>query len=103
MGVTEYVVPLGERARKRHYHETRRGKVIRFTIQLEIEFRGQWVPVVRYDRAHGRPHVDIYETLRRKVKLPLNVTPAEALTLADEDIKDNWQRYRDEFLRRNER
>ena len=25
----------------------------------------------------------------------------EALTLADEDIKENWEGYRKEFLRRN--
>ena len=36
MSVTEYVIPLGENARKRHYHETDRGKVIGFVVQLEV-------------------------------------------------------------------
>jgi hypothetical protein len=34
--VTEYVIPLGEDARKRHYHESEKGKVTAFTVQLEV-------------------------------------------------------------------
>ncbi len=101
MGVTEYALPLGDRARKRHYHETRRGRVLRFAVQLEVELHGKWVPVVRYDIAHGQPHMDLYETPTRKAKRLLDLSPAEAMTLADEDIKENWRRYRDESLRRN--
>lgn len=36
MSVVEYVIPLGENARKRHYHETDKGKVIGFAVQLEV-------------------------------------------------------------------
>ena len=53
MAVVEYVRALGEEARKRHYHETRRGTVVAFVVQLEVLLRGVWVPVVRYDMAHG--------------------------------------------------
>lgn len=101
MAVTEYVWPLGDRARKRHYHETRRGKVVAFVVQLEVELGGQWVPVIRYDMAHGWTHMDIYETRSRKRKEFLDLSPAEAMTLADEDIKENWDKYQAEFLRRN--
>lgn len=68
MAIVESVRPLGERARVRHYHETRRGRVVAFVIQLELD-------------------------------LP----PAEAMTLAEEDIKENWERYQEEFFRRNRR
>lgn len=101
MAITEYVYPLGAGARKRHYHETRRGRVLVFAVQLEVELRGAWVPVIRYDMAHGRAHIDLYETLTRKIKQFLALSPAEAMTLADEDIKENWERYQAEFLRRN--
>lgn len=101
VAVTEYVWPLGEGARKRHYHETRHGKVVAFAVQLEVELRGRWVAVVRYDMAHGRAHVDLYQTPTRKRKEFLDLSPAEAMTLADEDIKENWQEYQAEFLRRN--
>ena len=103
MAVVEYVRPLGEGARKRHYHETRRGRVIAFAVQLEVEFQGNWVPVVRYDMAHGQVHVDLYETPMGRTKRFLELTPAEAMTLADEDTKEHWERYQVEFLRRNAR
>ena len=64
--ITEYVRPLGRGARKRHYHETRRGRVVAFVVQLEVELRDAWVPVIRYDMAHGRAHIDLYETPSRK-------------------------------------
>lgn len=40
--------------------DTERGHVLRFTVQLESRF-GQsddWIPVVRYDTAHGFAHMD---------------------------------------------
>jgi len=45
--------------------------------------------------------MDIYETRSRKRKEFLDLSPAEAMTLADEDIKENWDKYQAEFLRRN--
>ena len=101
MAIVEYVRALGEGARKRHYHETSRGKVVAFVVQLEVELRGAWVPVVRYDMAHGQAHIDVYETPRRKRKQFLALPPGEVMTLAEEDIRDNWERYQVEFLRRN--
>ena len=103
MATTEYVRPLGENARLRHRHETRKGEVTEFAIQLEVYSGGAWVPIVRYDTAHGRPHVDFYVTVRRRTKQFLDLSLAEALTLADEDLKENWERYRDDFLRRTGR
>ena len=103
MAIVEYVRALGEGARERHYHETRRGTIIAFVVQLEVQLRGSWVTVIRYDTAHGQAHVDVYETSRQKRKQFLDLPTDEALTLAEEDIKDNWERYQTEFLRRNMR
>jgi hypothetical protein len=75
--------------------------VVRFAVQPEVELRGEWVPVIRYDTAHGKPHVDVYQTPTRKSKRFLTVSPGEAMTLAQEDIGKNWAHYCDEFLRRN--
>jgi hypothetical protein len=37
----------------------RRGKLVeRFTVQLEIRIIDQWLPIVRYDNAHGYCHRD---------------------------------------------
>ncbi|HHT9125032.1 MAG TPA: DUF7718 family protein [Candidatus Brocadiia bacterium] len=40
MALKEYVVPYGEEARKRHYHQTQRGLLVKFMVQLEIKHDG---------------------------------------------------------------
>lgn len=96
--MVEYVIPLGENARKRHYHETVKGKVIAFTVQLEVFVNGEWREIIRYDSAHGFAHIDRYYLNGRKIKKELNLKLNEALTLADEDIKENWKVYQKDFL-----
>jgi len=98
LSVTEYVIPLGENARKRHYHETDKGKVTAFTVQLEVFVNDKWREVSRYDSAHGFAHIDRYFFDGRKVKKDLDLNLNEALTLADEDIKENWKAYQKTFL-----
>lgn len=98
MSVVEYVIPLGENARKRHYHETDKGKVIGFAVQLEVLVDDQWKLVIRYDSAHGFSHIDRYYLDGRKVKKELPLKLSEALTLADEDIKENWKNCQKTFL-----
>ena len=71
MIVTEYVIPLGENARKRHYHKTSKGKVIGFVVQLEVLVGDQWQAVIRYDCAHGFVHIDRYYLDGRKAKKEL--------------------------------
>jgi len=99
--ITEYVIPLGENARKRHYHETDKGKVIGFTVQLEVLVEEQWQVVIRYDSAHGFAHIDRYYFNGRKIKTELDLKFGEALVLADEDIKENWKKYQKTFLEDN--
>jgi len=96
--INEYVIPLGENARKRHYHQSHKGKVIGFAVQLEVLVDDQWKVVIRYDSAHGFAHIDRYYLDERKVKKELQLKLNEALTLADEDIKENWKTYQKAFL-----
>lgn len=98
MWVTEYVIPLGENARKRHYHEVQKGKVTSFAVQLEVFVNGQWQVVIHYDSAHGFAHVDRYYLDGKKIKKELPLKLGDALTLADEDIKENWKTYQKAFL-----
>lgn len=99
MTQVEYVLPLGENARKRHVHETSQGTVVTFMVQLEVFLEDTWRPVIRYDSAHGYSHIDYYKRSgeSRKESLPLSF--AEALTLADEDIQENWTEYKHRFLK----
>ena len=98
MRVNEYVIPLGENARKRHYHETDKGRVISFVVQLEVLVNDQWKVVIRYDSAHQFTHIDRYYLDGKKVKKKLRMELGEDLTLADEDIKENWKIYQQAFL-----
>jgi len=93
-----YIIPYSRDARKRHYHKTDKGRVINFAVQLEAEVKGEWKPVVRYDCSHKFVHRDGYNLSGRQRKEELNLNYEEALTLADEDIDENWERYRTAFL-----
>jgi len=94
----EYVIPLGDDARKRHYHETDKGKVVAFAVQLEILVKKRWQVVIRFDSAHDFAHIDRYYLDGRKTKTELHLKLNEALILADEDIKENWKIYQKAFL-----
>jgi hypothetical protein len=98
LGITEYVIPLGEKARKRHRHEADKGKVTSFAVQLEVFAEDEWKVAIRYDSAHGYSHMDRFYPDGRKVKKELHLNLKEALTLADEDIKDNWKAYQEAFM-----
>ncbi len=97
MAKVEYVLPLGENARKRHSHDTVKGTVVTFVVQLEVLCDGKWCPVVRYDSAHGFSHIDWFRRSGESRKESLTLTFAEALTLADEDVQEKWEEYRDRF------
>lgn len=97
--VTEYVSPLGENARKRHYHETARGKVQAFAVQLEVFVAGECRPVIRYDSAHGFAHRDRYFLDGRSTKTELQMDFHEALLFADEDVREHWRDYQERFMR----
>lgn len=98
MGEKIYTRDLGENIRKRHYHKTEKGKVVYFSVQLEIEINGKWTPVIRYDCSHDFAHIDRYNIRGEKIKEEIHLTYEESLTLADEDININWELYKRKFL-----
>ena len=98
MAEKEYIIPYREDIRKRHYHKTKRGKVVSFAVQLEVKVSDKWKEVVRYDCAHGYAHRDSYNLRGGRAKINLNLGFEETLTLADDDLDDNWESYRNQFL-----
>ena len=94
-----YIRRLSENVWKRHVHETDRGKVRGFTVQLEVWHDAKWNPVVRYDGSHGFPHKDVFHRNGESRKVPLKKSFKEALVFADKDIRDNWEMYLERFLR----
>lgn len=77
--------------------ELDRGKVNKFMVQLECQFAkdSTWIPVMRYDTAHGFAHCDQLHPYDEATKI---TTPTqdynEALTLAMDDLVKNWLAYR---------
>jgi hypothetical protein len=96
-----YIFMLSDEDRKRHEHVIDKGKILGFVVQYEILFENKWVPVVRYDTAHGYAHKDLINPDGTKEKILMGIVDLnEALTLADRDINENWERYKDRYLRR---
>ena len=99
MAEREYIIPYSRDARKRHYHKTMKGRVVKFMVQLEVEYKGAWREVVRYDCAHGFAHRDSYNLSENHIKEELRMSFKEVLTLADEDLDDNWEDYKEKYLK----
>ncbi len=97
--VVRYIRKLSENVRKRHHHETDRGRVKGFTVQLEVWHDGTWKPVVRYDGVHGFPHKDSFRRKGGARKGRLNMSYKEALVLADQDIQIRWETYIARFMK----
>lgn len=95
----EYLILLDVDVRKRHYHFTEGGKITKFVVQLEVKTGGVWKEVIRYDCAHDYAHKDCYNIKGQCKKINLYLNYEEALTLADDDINENWEIYIDKFLR----
>ena len=86
--------------------DTERGRVTKFTVQLECWIEGEWRPAVRYDTAHDRAHRDTLDWDRRvvdKLWLSTDIAYNEAMSIAIRDLSDHAQTYRDELLRRKPR
>jgi hypothetical protein len=99
MSVKQYLILLDVDARKRHYHESEGGKIVRFMVQLEVTVGSTWKEVIRYDCAHDYVHKDGYDIKGKGRKIRLNLEYDEALVFADDDINENWEIYRERFLR----
>jgi hypothetical protein len=100
MGEKSFVVPLGSSDcdRYRLYCMTQAGRVSIFRVQYEAFIDGQWLPVVRYDTAHGFPHRDLLHPNGESEKSEYpGYSNAEVLTLGQEDIKRNWRTYRAQY------
>lgn len=64
-------------------------------VQLECQFEQEWIPVVRYDTAHGFAHCDRLHPYQTALKTSMVMQDYnEALTFALQDLTDHWQEYR---------
>jgi hypothetical protein len=101
MGEREFLIyldPTTRRNRYRHYHAWEENQIVEFRVQYEALIDEEWVPVVRYDTAHGRPHRDVLHPDGSETKEWFDVySVAEVLTIGQRDIMENWSLYRKQF------
>jgi len=96
----EYIVRLGSVDRYRHKHVRSKGKIVYFSVQYETMIQEKWYPVVRYDMSHRFAHRDLMNMKGESVKTPFFAQDyADALTFAEDDLKTNWEIYKERFLR----
>jgi len=81
--------------------ETEKGKVVDIVVQYEAKFDEEWHPIIRYDCSHDFLHRDVMWPGGKKEKYPLDIPDLKtALLYAEQDIKDRWKWYRDQYRRR---
>ncbi|MGN6031786.1 MAG: DUF7718 family protein [Thermomicrobiales bacterium] len=81
----------------------RQGGIEQFTLQLEHCLDDRWLPVVRFDSAHGEAHIDYIDPKGQEYhKVWLGVGPPynQVFTLTEVELKTKFSVYVDEFLLR---
>ncbi|MDY0165423.1 MAG: hypothetical protein RBS80_02710 [Thermoguttaceae bacterium] len=76
-----------------------KNRIVQFTVQLEIFYQDKWIPVVRYDNAHGFCHRDTLHPDGSQEKTGLFAGGMnETFTYAIEDLRTNWKAYHARYL-----
>lgn len=96
MRSVSYIHALDGKNRLRVNFEIEFGRVLSFVAQLECYFEDNgWLPIVRYDTAHGFVHRDRMHPRKETEKTATPVRSNEdGLTYGVDDLKANWQTYR---------
>ena len=92
--------------RIRHSHRRTGKMILSFVVQLEVRHprRDTWLPVVRYDTAHGFAHRDRLYADGSSEKSPLPIEDyRQALNYAEAEVKEHWQVYQAQYLKELER
>ncbi|CAG0957657.1 hypothetical protein ANRL3_00658 [Anaerolineae bacterium] len=100
MDEREYFVPLPSDAMLRVRYQKDRGRILRFTVQLEAYIEDVWMPITRYDTSHRFVHRDDLKPDGSQIKSPPMsfANYADALNYAIRDLRLNHQLYIERFL-----
>lgn len=78
-----------------------KGELIDVVYQYETFINGNWMPIVRYDCAHGFFHRDILKPNGDKEKQEIEIDNLKnASKYAEQDLKDRWEWYKDRFIKK---
>ena len=88
-----FFIELSHQERIRIHLKIERGQINDLVVQLET-WNKKWIPVVRYNYAHGIPHRDLLYADGRRGKEWLKGKKLEhVVNEAINDIKENWEKY----------
>jgi len=95
----EFIRPLSDEDRIRENFSIDKGKIKRIVVQYESYIHNKWIPIIRFDTAHNFFHKDIInpDTTKNKIEIT-SFNLNDALTFAELDLKNNWQRYKAQYL-----
>ena len=75
-----------------------KGTVDYVVVQYESKIMDKWQGIVRYDCSHGFFHRDVLTRKGEKIKQAIPIQNLkDALTYAEQDIKDRWEWYKEKF------
>ena len=101
--LVQFLVSITSQDRRRRRHVAERGRILQFIVQYETIVEGRWLPVVRYDTAHGYAHKHVFHPDDREDIIRMQTQDYnKALSIAEEDVRNNWLNYKVTFLKEAE-
>jgi len=99
-------IPLDKDSRIIVVFQRERNEIINFVVVLETKLKNfgyefeEWIQVLRFDSAHGYPHMDKMDKYGNKVEIIKfdYLTNKEALTISIDLIKNNYKDFVKSFL-----
>lgn len=98
----EFVVPLDGNNQLRLRITTDQGQIVDFVVQYETLVVGRFLPVVRYDASHGHGHRDLLDKQGNEIEkrwMPAHFTLKQCLDEGKRDLRSNWRKYQERFLK----
>ena len=96
----EFLSLLTDTDRLRFAIRLSRGAATGFVAHYEAKIGDRFSPIVRYDAAQGEPRrYFLRPDGTERLQEPLDRPRDQALRAAQEDLRANWRRYRQDFER----
>ncbi len=103
MNEKEFFIYLGSKLndRIRFRFKKEKGEIVDLVAQFETIINEKWIPIVRYDCAHGFFHRDVMHPNGDKEKKLIDVPDLNfAFSYARQDLEDKWEWYKEQYLKR---
>lgn len=81
-----------------------KGEVKDVVYQYESFVNDEWIPIVRYDVAHGFFHRDELFADGRKDKIEVTIEDLKSASkYAEQDLKDRWEWYKERYFKKKKK